>query len=121
MLEFREVYLAKLPPSVLTFLLPPTNFHWKTEKILTGENWEKFTPKTMKTMNTLETQSITASQSNVVIKAIILILNALCGVTIYCCLSLAGIKAEFTNVFNILGGLFGAIMLVTWLAWPIRK
>lgn len=72
-------------------------------------------------MNTFETQSTTRSETNIVTKAVIIILNALCGVTIYCLLGLRGIRPELSDLMLMLSGLFFAIMLVTWAAWPAKK
>lgn len=72
-------------------------------------------------METLNNQSVTTTQTNVVSKVVILILNALCGVTIYCLLKLAGIRPEFADVYQLLAGVFGAITLITWLAWPAKR
>jgi hypothetical protein len=74
-------------------------------------------------MNTLENQLVTKSETNTVTKVVIIILNALCGVTIYCLLALRGIRAEneLHDLCGMLAGLFVAIALVTWVAWPAKK
>lgn len=74
-------------------------------------------------MKTFKTQSVTSSETKIVTKVVIIILNALCGVTIYCLLQLAGIRAEneLHDLCYMLSGLFFAIALVTWAAWPAKK
>ena len=72
-------------------------------------------------MKPLENQIVTIKQTTIVTKVTILILNALCGVTIYCLLKLAGIRPADADVFNMLAGIFGAIMIITWLAWPAKR
>jgi hypothetical protein len=72
-------------------------------------------------MNTLENQLVTKSETNIVTKVVIIILNALCGVTIYCLLGIRGIRPELSDLCGMLAGLFVAIALVTWVAWPAKK
>lgn len=72
-------------------------------------------------MKTFENQSVSTVETNVLSKVVVLILNALCGVTIYCLLQIRGIRPELHDLCGMLAGLFFAIALTTWLAWPAKK
>lgn len=72
-------------------------------------------------MEALETQQVKSENPTLLIKIVILILNALCGVTIYCLLQIRGIRPELHDLCGMVAGLFFAIALVTWVAWPTKK
>lgn len=71
-------------------------------------------------MNTLENQSVTTSESKIVSKVVIVILNAICLFEVIGFLYLSHIRGG-DQAANMFAGMSAVAMLVSWLAWPVKK
>lgn len=71
-------------------------------------------------MNTLENQSVTTTNSNLVIKVVLILISALAGVIICTLLHLSYIRGG-DKALNYAAGILMAQILVAWTMWPSKK
>lgn len=71
-------------------------------------------------MNTFETQTATTSNSNLVVKVVLILVSALAGVLICTLLHLSYIRGG-DKPLNYAAGILLAQILVAWTMWPSKR
>jgi len=71
-------------------------------------------------MKALENQSVTTTQTKVVSKVVIVILNAICLFQVVGFLHLSHIRGG-DGAAQLFAGMATVGMLISWLAWPAKK
>lgn len=71
-------------------------------------------------MNTLENQSVTTTETKIVSKVVIVMVNAICLFQVIGFLYLSHIRGG-DGAAQLFAGMAGVGMLISWLAWPTKK